>query len=79
MAMGIPLICNAGIGDTDYVVEKYNSGIVLQELNNETYLENLNIKKHFNKASTMEGAKEFYGLEEGVKRYLLIYQRLTSK
>jgi hypothetical protein len=26
LAMGLPVICNAGVGDTDYIVEKYGVG-----------------------------------------------------
>jgi glycosyltransferase involved in cell wall biosynthesis len=77
MAMGIPLICNAGVGDTDLIVEKYHSGIVLKELNEMEYRSNLEIEESFDREQTMFGAKEFYGLEVGVKRYLKVYQKLT--
>ncbi len=76
MSMGIPLICNAGVGDTDLVVEKYSAGIVLKELNETAYLSNTAIEKSFNSESTKLGAKEFYGLEVGVKRYLSVYRKL---
>ena len=76
MSMGIPLICNAGVGDTDLVVEKYSAGIVLKELNETAYFSNTGIEKSFNAASTKLGAKEFYGLEVGVKRYLSVYKKL---
>ena len=29
MAMGIPVICNKGVGDMDEIVIKYNSGVVV--------------------------------------------------
>ena len=29
MAMGIPLVCNSGVGDTDFVVDKYKAGSVI--------------------------------------------------
>ena len=76
MSMGIPLICNAGVGDTDLVVEKYSAGIVLKELNETAYFSNTGIEKSFIAASTKLGAKEFYGLEVGVKRYLSVYKKL---
>jgi glycosyltransferase involved in cell wall biosynthesis len=76
MAMGIPLICNAGVGDTDLVVEKYNSGKVIQAFTQSAYKENTSIT--FDKDRTIAGAMEFYGLEEGVRRYWGIYQRLSD-
>lgn len=76
MAMGIPLICNAGVGDTDKVVNDYKAGIVLQALNEESYRNMPDPSTVFNRDRTMKGAKEFYGLEEGVKRYLGVYKRL---
>lgn len=78
MAMGIPLICNEGVGDTDYVVEKYSSGIVLSELNQRCYNQFLDPQSYFNKALTMKGAKEFYGLENGVSKYLEVYKILSG-
>ncbi len=77
MAMGIPLICNAGVGDTDLVVEKYEAGTVLRMLTEDSFKENTEFR--FNKERTMRGAHEFYGLEEGIKRYYGIYERLINK
>ena len=79
MAMGIPLICNAGVGDTDLVVEKYQAGQVLKDLTDAAYLQSFEIEFNFIKSKTMEGAREFYGLEEGVRRYLSVYEKLVKK
>jgi glycosyltransferase involved in cell wall biosynthesis len=78
MAMGIPLICNAGVGDTDLVVKKYDSGSVFNELSEENYLKNCEVPTSFSKEKTMEGAREFYALETGVDRYLKVYNVLCK-
>ena len=78
MAMGIPLICNAGVGDTDLVVKKYNSGSVLNALTEENYLKNCEVPTSFSKEKTMEGAREFYALKAGVGRYLKVYNFLSK-
>lgn len=39
MALGIPLICNAGVGDTDWIVEKYQSGLLVHTLDSAGYHE----------------------------------------
>ena len=79
MAMGIPLICNAGVGDTDLVVEKYQAGQVLTDLTDAAYLQSFETELNFIKSKTIEGAREFYGLEEGVRRYLSVYEKLLTQ
>jgi glycosyltransferase involved in cell wall biosynthesis len=78
MAMGIPLICNAGVGDTDRIVNHYNAGIVIDDLYNMPEKTIEMMKNSFNQAKTMQGASEFYGLNEGVNRYLGVYRHLTQ-
>jgi glycosyltransferase involved in cell wall biosynthesis len=78
MAMGIPLICNDGVGDTALVVNTYKNGVVLQNLNHfpSDLLEQLHAS--FDKEETMHGAKEFYSLESGVERYGNVYRSLLK-
>lgn len=71
MAMGVPLICNAGVGDTDKIIHDYQSGIVLNELN-ETAYRQLELTA-YNSTKLRQGAIEFFSLEEGVRRYAAIY------
>lgn len=78
MAMGIPIICNPGVGDTDLVVKKYKAGYVVNDLSTESYIDSLSYKDFFNATETKEGAKTFYGLKEGVERYLNVYQNLCE-
>ena len=79
MAMGVPLICNAGVGDTDKVVLDYNAGVVLHELNEESYRNMPDPTSIFDRAMAMKGAREFYGLEEGVRRYSEVYSFLLEE
>lgn len=79
MAMGIPLYCNAGVGDTEWVVRTYNAGNVVDLKDAETGFQSTDFTlKDFDKERTKLGAKEFYGLQNGVERYLKIYQFLTQ-
>jgi glycosyltransferase involved in cell wall biosynthesis len=78
MSMGIPLICNAGVGDTDMVVEKYSAGQIVPS----TLLDDLEHFKldlsRFDKAKTQQGATEFYGLNTGIDRYNTIYKQILQ-
>ena len=80
MAMGIPVFCNSGVGDTDRIINTYNSGILIDELNEIAYekslaqLENTN----FEASKIREGAKAYFSLENGINAYLKIYDSLSK-
>jgi glycosyltransferase involved in cell wall biosynthesis len=79
MAMGIPIICNTGVGDTDRIVKKYNSGLVIENMNESDYkqaiqkiisIPPLSIE-HYRK-----GAHDYFSLEQGNTKYTEIYNKL---
>jgi glycosyltransferase involved in cell wall biosynthesis len=72
MAMGIPIICNSGVGDVDYIVEKYNSGFILNDFNKINFDKILNT--NFKKQKLKEGANQYFSLEKGVMSYEKIYK-----
>ena len=78
MAMGTPLICNAGVGDTDAIVKKYHAGAVVEEFTHEAYLKAIVEVANFDPSETKKGAHEFFGLEGGVAHYLEIYKRING-
>lgn len=78
LAMGIPLVCNAGVGDTDFVVKKYKSGSVIETLDFASYQENINSEIVYDKANIQFGAKDFFSLKEGVSRYLKVYHAVLQ-
>lgn len=74
MAMGIPLICNKGVGDTDFVVEKYAAGKVIDlDSNWEIKSEDL---INFDKKKSQYGANDFYSLASGIEKYALVYKKV---
>lgn len=78
MAMGIPLVCNAGVGDTDRIVIHYQSGTVIQEMNEQSYDTAVQKGISYNKEKTIEGAKDYFSLETGVEKYAKIYATLIG-
>lgn len=81
MAMGVPIICNTNVGDTDFVINRYNSGILIQDFNQQSYERAVGklLSYNFDNDRIEHGAREFYSLEEGVSRYARIYASLLSK
>ncbi len=81
MAMGIPVITNSGVGDVAMVIEKYHSGIVLNELSESEFraaADQIIFRNDFNKNEIRNGAKEFYNLERAVEKYHEIYQKILQ-
>jgi glycosyltransferase involved in cell wall biosynthesis len=78
MAMGIPLICNAGVGDTDEIVFRYSSGLVLKDTSEETLSAFSLDFTTFDRKKTMLGAREYFGLDRGIESYFGIYDKFTG-
>jgi hypothetical protein len=79
MGMGVPLLCNSGIGDSDQIVNKYQSGIVLNSLTDESYSKIELNKAAFPSESIRNGAKDYFDIEKGIKIYSDLYTRLWKK
>ena len=79
MAMGIPLVCNSGVGDTDEIVKKYQAGSVVTIFDQENYLKVIKSPSIVDTETMMMGANDFYSLKEGVKKYLFVYKQVYGK
>ena len=82
MAMGKPVICNSEVGDTDYVVNNFNSGILLSKFDDDAYdktINELSKDKQFNASVIREGALQFFSLEEGISRYQEVYKSVLGE
>lgn len=81
LGMGIPLICNTNVGDTDEIVLKEGVGMVLKDFTESDYedavnqFENLKLVPRERLRSV---AKRYFSLEEGVMRYQQIYKSLLE-
>lgn len=79
MAMGIPIICNTNVGDTDKIVKDYDSGILISEFSISAYQNAIdNMQSHFNSEKITEGARDYFSLENGVKKYTEVYTAVLS-
>lgn len=81
MAMGIPIVCNDGVGDTGFIINKYQAGIAISSFNKPSYeVAYTSIKqKYYNKEACIKGAHEWFSLALGVNRYDEIYKSLLEK
>jgi glycosyltransferase involved in cell wall biosynthesis len=79
MSMGVPILCNSGIGDSDVIVRKYNSGLVLEKLSTDDYMQIELDKSNFNPQVIRSGAKDYFNINKGIEMYSDIYERLWKK
>lgn len=79
MAMGIPVICNDGVGDSAAIIKDYQAGQVMASKNeHEVSIVPLDLR-NFDKVSTKNGARNYFDLATGVERYWEIYQNLLRE
>ena len=78
LSLGLPIVANSGLGDTDTILDKTESGIILKEFNNEEYermvVKLFDFKK--DKKDVRAAAKQFFTLESGIDKYHLVYENL---
>lgn len=78
MSMGIPIICNGGVGDTAELIQKYRAGAIVDEFSSASYQRAINDLVRYDREEARKGAQEYFALEEGVRRYLRIYSKLIG-
>jgi glycosyltransferase involved in cell wall biosynthesis len=86
MAMGIPLVTNAGGGDVEQIVNDTSSGIILSEMNeNEFALVADKIFESSEKIKNQDfdrlivaGAKKYYSLENAIEKYRRLYDQILK-
>jgi len=82
MGMNIPIVCNTGIGDVDSIVQKTNSGVLIEEFSELGYkksIENLLPMLSNSNTHIRQGAIEVYSLDKGIELYNQVYQAITQK
>ncbi|MBL57419.1 MAG: glycosyltransferase [Flavobacteriales bacterium] len=81
LGMGIPLICNTGVGDTDEIVEKEKVGLVAQEFTEKSYrelVESFDKLLNIPKSQLRSVAQKYFSLDTGVKQYEAIYKKIIA-
>lgn len=82
MSMGIPIICNSNIGDSDRIIHEADGGMIIRSFNNEDYdyvvsqIPELLLKS---KDKIRETAMHYFSLDRGVKHYSEVYDFLGSQ
>jgi len=79
MGMGIPIICNSGVGDVDEIIYESKCGALVKNFNNGDYQKAINKLDDLlliPRKNIISAAKKHYSLEAGVVKYKNIYEDL---
>ena len=81
MNLGIPIICNSGVGDVDIIMQECMSELLIKEFTTTEYarvanLISLNYK--IDRIKIMETSNLYFSLSNGVKKYLKIYDEILN-
>jgi glycosyltransferase involved in cell wall biosynthesis len=85
LASGLPVVCNAGVGDLDKLIEENRVGALVSEFSPEAYLRALNeidiMRSDQTLAERLRGVarQEFDLVGVGRTRYRRLYERLTER
>ena len=74
MSMGIPVICNSGVGDSDAIVKKYNSGLVIDSLDPASFGSLDMTERVYDEKEIRKGALDYFDLEKGIQAYSKAYK-----
>lgn len=82
LACGLPLIINAGIGDSDALIDDWNAGVLLEDLTDTdyaeaaTFIEAMAAKPDTRKSARAIAERLFDLQTVGVERYAALYERV---
>ena len=81
MSMGIPVITNSGVGDTDEIINKYQSGILINQFTQTEFrkaVDKIEDMLSWGKSDLRKGAIDYFSLEKGIEQYRKIYEKLSE-
>lgn len=75
MGVGVPVICNANVGDTEEIVEKTSGGIVIKAMDEIDFEKAANqcLSAIADKTQIRELGISYYGLKDGLDKYNSVY------
>ena len=81
MNLGIPIICNSGVGDVDEVMEISMPELLVKYFNTQEYERIVDLilnDFNFETEKIIQTSHNFYSLNNGVKKYLDIYNEILN-
>jgi glycosyltransferase involved in cell wall biosynthesis len=76
LCMGIPVICNDGIGDNTSIIKATNSGIIVSDFSEAAYdqaIKQFETLSKIDRETIRRNALKYFDLNFGIERYHLVY------
>jgi glycosyltransferase involved in cell wall biosynthesis len=76
-ALGIPVVCNGGVGDLDFIVKEVG-GVIINDFSVVEYKKAIQkiAEANYSKTALREKAKPFYDLRYAIDTYALAYKQI---
>ena len=82
MNMGIPIVCNSGVGDVDIVMNKVMPELLVDNFNKNSYEQVADSLKEFVKNKDIDKivktSVDYFSLEKGIESYFQVYQSVLN-
>lgn len=81
MSMGIPIICNSGIGDTRDIIQENQCGIVINNFSETEYKNAITQLYNLTQVPSQnirETALKYFSIEKGIEKYAAVYEKIIS-
>ena len=82
MNLGIPIICNSGVGDVDEIMDKSMPELIVKDFSNNEYERVIDlITNNYkpNQKVIIETSHNYYSLEKGVEKYKEVYHEILGE
>lgn len=81
MAMGIPIITNSGIGDSDEILTESGAGMLTNNFSDAEYervIKQIDVLLNIDKTKIRTAAEYYFSLEKGIEQYDAVYKKLKA-
>jgi len=81
MGLGIPLITNSGIGDSDLILGEAKAGALINEFTTAEYeriIEQIDVLLKLDKTTIAQASEKYFSLQRGVEKYAAVYAKLAQ-
>ena len=82
MNLGIPIICNSGVGDVDEIMGKSMPELLVKDFSNKEYdrvIDLITNNYKPNQKNIVETSHGYYSLEKGVEKYKEVYKEILGE
>tara|TARA_Y100000385_G_scaffold69080_1_gene69157 strand:+ start:454 stop:1665 length:1212 start_codon:yes stop_codon:yes gene_type:complete len=82
MNLGVPIVCNSGVGDVDEIMKQCMPELLIKDFNSKEYNRVINlILKNYNpnKEKIINTSHSYYSLDKGVEKYKEFYKSILGE